>query len=207
MARSRLLRRLSIRILRILLYSQDSQHRIALGAAVGVFWGMTPTVGLQILLVGSFYSISLFLERVVSGRLHVLRFNFPLAIALTWISNPLNAPFLYFIFYLVGAAALPYGSLGYSEFIALLSTVFEAEGMRQSLDAFLVLMHGIGLEIAIPTLVGSLVLAIPFSIFSYFIFFRLAVRVSGRSALAIVRRAEALRRSGLANTYSGISHK
>ena len=38
-------------VLRHILMLQDSAHSIALGTAIGVFLGMTPTVGIQMLLV------------------------------------------------------------------------------------------------------------------------------------------------------------
>ena len=82
-----ILRRLKINFLKIY-YARGSVHEIALGAAIGAFWGVFPTFGLSTIL-------SLLLYKV-------LRFNLPAAISAAFISNPLTSPFLLMISYKVG---------------------------------------------------------------------------------------------------------
>ena len=73
--------------------SRGSTHEIALGAAIGVFWGVFPTFGLSTIL-------SLLLYKV-------LRFNLPASLSAAFISNPLTSPFLLMISYKVGTIFIP----------------------------------------------------------------------------------------------------
>ena len=82
-----ILRRLKINFLKIY-YARGSVHEIALGAAIGAFWGVFPTFGLSTIL-------SLLLYKM-------LRFNLPAALSAAFISNPLTSPFLLMISYKVG---------------------------------------------------------------------------------------------------------
>lgn len=82
-----ILNRLKINFLKIY-YTRGSVHEIALGAAIGAFWGVFPTFGLSTIL-------SLLLYKV-------LRFNLPAALSAAFISNPLTSPFLLMISYKVG---------------------------------------------------------------------------------------------------------
>jgi len=80
-------RRARINLLKIY-HARGSAHEIALGAAIGVFWGVFPTFGLSTLL-------TLFLSRF-------MRFNIIVAISAAFVSNPLTSPFLLWISYTVG---------------------------------------------------------------------------------------------------------
>jgi uncharacterized protein (DUF2062 family) len=82
-----ILRKLKINFLKIY-YARGSAHEIALGAAIGAFWGVFPTFGLSTIL-------SLLLYKV-------LRFNLLAALSAAFISNPLTSPFLLMISYQVG---------------------------------------------------------------------------------------------------------
>jgi uncharacterized protein (DUF2062 family) len=73
--------------------ARGSVHEIALGAAIGAFWGVFPTFGLSTIL-------SLLLYKI-------LRFNFPAALSAAFISNPLTSPFLLMISYKVGTMFIP----------------------------------------------------------------------------------------------------
>lgn len=61
---------------------------IARGAAVGIFVGLTPTVGVQTVLM------------IVGCAL--VRGNFPIAFLFSWVSNPFTAPPLYLAFRAIG---------------------------------------------------------------------------------------------------------
>lgn len=80
-------RKVKINALKIY-HARGSAHEIALGAAIGAFWGVFPTFGLSTIL-------SLLLYKV-------LRFNILVAISAAFISNPLTSPFLLLISYKVG---------------------------------------------------------------------------------------------------------
>ncbi len=72
--------------------SRDTPEQLAWGTAVGVFTAMTPSMGLQTLLVLPLASL-----------LGVSRLT---AIAGIWVTNPVTAPFLYGFNYLLGALML-----------------------------------------------------------------------------------------------------
>jgi hypothetical protein len=69
-------------------YARGSVHEIALGAAIGAFWGVFPTFGLSTILTLLLYKI--------------FRFNVLVAISAAFISNPLTSPFLLILSYKVG---------------------------------------------------------------------------------------------------------
>lgn len=89
---STILKRLKINFLKIY-HARGSVHEIALGAAIGAFWGVFPTFGLSTIL-----SFLLF---------KVLRFNLPAALSAAFISNPLTSPFLLMSSYQVGTLFIP----------------------------------------------------------------------------------------------------
>jgi uncharacterized protein (DUF2062 family) len=75
-------------VFRRMLHADDPPHRLALGAAIGVFVAITPTVGVQTLLV-------VFLA-------WLLRANKAVGIPLVWISNPATAVPIYYPCYRIG---------------------------------------------------------------------------------------------------------
>lgn len=64
------------------------EYTLARGVAVGLFIGLTPTVGVQILLM---LALSV-----------LLRANFPAAFVASWINNPVTFPAFYFGFHQLG---------------------------------------------------------------------------------------------------------
>lgn len=83
-----ILRKVRINFLKIY-HARGSAHEIALGAAIGAFWGVFPTFGLSTVLSLLMYKF--------------LRFNLLAAISGAFISNPLTSPFLLLISYKVGS--------------------------------------------------------------------------------------------------------
>ena len=69
-------------------HARGSAHEIALGAAIGAFWGVFPTFGLSTVLSVLLYKI--------------FRFNLLVAISAAFISNPLTSPFILVLSYKVG---------------------------------------------------------------------------------------------------------
>ncbi|MBT9483886.1 DUF2062 domain-containing protein [Sediminibacterium sp.] len=86
-----ILRKVRINFLKIY-YARGSAHEIALGAAIGAFWGVFPTFGLSTILSLLMYKF--------------IRFNIVAALSGAFISNPLTSPFLLIISYKVGAYIL-----------------------------------------------------------------------------------------------------
>jgi uncharacterized protein (DUF2062 family) len=75
-----------------LLHANDSPHRIALGAGLGLFVAWTPLIGLHIL--------------IVLALAFLLRANKFVAIASVWVSNPFTFIAIYYPNYLLGGALL-----------------------------------------------------------------------------------------------------
>ena len=74
--------------------SEKPVAEISLGVSIGVFWGMTPTVGIQMYVI--------FLQWLLLRTFTRVRFDLVLAIAMVWISNPLTVIPLYFLFHITG---------------------------------------------------------------------------------------------------------
>ena len=79
-------------LLRYILLIEDTPHSIALGTAVGMFIGMTPTVGIQMVIVIIF-------EFLVKP---LFTFNRWAALITVYISNPLTMTPIYWFNYKVG---------------------------------------------------------------------------------------------------------
>lgn len=71
-----------------ILHVEDTPHRIALGAAAGIFIAWTPTWGLQMVL-------AIALAALIRG-------NKAAAVPMVWITNPVSNPAIYGFSYFVG---------------------------------------------------------------------------------------------------------
>ena len=171
----RYIKRGYLKTLRLLFYSSDSAHKIALGCALGLFWGLTPTVGLQITLLLLSSSLIFFLNKLTNGSFRILEFNFPLSVAFTWVSNPLNALPLYFLFYFCGTLVIPGAKvLSIQEFAELLSPLLEVDGFLGNLDhpgiwfkQLWQILVELGVGVVYPIILGSIVLAFPCALGAY----------------------------------------
>jgi uncharacterized protein (DUF2062 family) len=123
-----------------ILLIEDTPHSIALGTAVGMFIGMTPTVGIQMIIV----IIFAFLMRPL------LTFNRLAALITVYISNPLTMIPIYWFNYKVG-------SLFIKEHVA--SETFKSQ-LKHSLDSgWWDAIQFLCAEIGWPLVFGSLVVA------------------------------------------------
>lgn len=93
--------------------SVNSPELIARGVMVGLVWGLTPTIGLQ---MGLCFLTWLFAVRFLNWH-----FNIVIAMAWTWTTNVLTMFPAYYLFYLTGQVMLGRfgGMTGYGEFITL----------------------------------------------------------------------------------------
>ncbi len=82
------------------LHSRAPVSEVSLGVAVGVFLGLTPTVGVQMYLVAVVWSIYRYIFR--------RHFNLPVGVAMVWISNPLTMVPLYYLFLVTGYWSVSY---------------------------------------------------------------------------------------------------
>jgi uncharacterized protein (DUF2062 family) len=86
------------RLVRPILFVQDTPRSKAGGVALGVFIAFTPTVGIQM--------------PIAFAAATIFGVNPPLAVAMAWITNPLTVPPIYYFEYRIGAAPPTSGASG-----------------------------------------------------------------------------------------------
>ena len=154
--------------------SKSPIGEVALGAMIGMFWAMTPLVGVQMTLV----TIHWFLFRFF--RWH---FSLPIAMAMVWISNPVTMGPLYYLFYLAGfyffvLLGIDITQVSYTAFVARLEQSLAMGGIDGSIDFVLYIIRDLGW----PMLIGGFVVATPMSIVSYFVARRMVNAMRARKA-------------------------
>jgi uncharacterized protein len=152
--------------LRAMLMLDDSSHRIALGGAIGMFIALTPTVGVQMLLV--------LLLAVATQRW--FRFNKVAALLMVYVSNPLTVVPIYWFSYKLGTIYFP-GHTTRREFEA----IFQYDDLAEWWASLTKLFFDVGL----PLLAGSLVMATCCALATYPILLRVIrnLRRTERQAL------------------------
>lgn len=121
----------------------DTPHAIALGASVGVFIGMTPTVGFQMILAGLIWYVCR----------PLLHFNCKIAIISVYVSNPITTLPIFWFNYCVGRMFLG-GGMTFAEFRDVLLGQGGGPGVawwRPVVTLFV--------EIGWPLLLGSVIVA------------------------------------------------
>lgn len=127
-------------LLKSVLALDDSPHAIALGIAIGVFVGLTPTVGIQ---TGLIIAV-VFLTR------RFFYFNASAAMAATYVSNPFTMLPMYYFWYRLGTWFVP-GSMSFDE----LSLALEFDGVSGWWSS----VCALGLEVGAPMMIGALLTA------------------------------------------------
>lgn len=127
-------------VLRTVLALNDSPHAIALGVAIGIFVGLTPTVGVQTILI---------LGLVFVTR-RFMYFNATAAMASTYVSNPITMLPMYYGWYRIGAWFCS-GSLSAAEFEKLMQF--------DGLSGWWAAMCALGSQVAMPMCLGALLTA------------------------------------------------
>ena len=135
-------------LLRYLISLDDTSHHIALGAAVGIFVGLTPTPGIQMLLV-------VLLSRICRRMFY---FNLPAALVATYASNPITALPLAWLSYRVGRLFVG-GDLEQSE----LEELIRSNSLTELRD----LLSALFFELGWAYLIGSLILAAASALATY----------------------------------------
>lgn len=159
---------------RAMLMLDDSPHRIALGGAIGMFFALTPTMGIQMFLV--------LLLAVLTRRWFT--FNKVAALLMVYVSNPLTALPIYWFNYKLGTIYFP-GTTSRKEFEALL----QYDGLAEWWASFMHLFRDVG----VPLVVGSLVMATGCALATYPILLRVIrnLRRAERAALKAQKRTTA----------------
>ncbi len=168
--------------------SQHPPEYSARGILVGIVWGLTPTVGVQMAAV--------FATWTLGRRLFGWNFNLIMALAWTWISNPLTMVPIYYLFYVTGQIMFGRWSdlAGYDVFATLFSQAFASgTGILESARATLsIAVKDFGLTL----LVGSLPYAVVGGALGFWWGVRFVLRYrAARTARAARRRSRRLARA------------
>jgi len=138
-------------------------QQVSWGVAVGMFVGLTPTMGVQMYIVMMIWFFARYVLRI--------RFNLPVGAALVWITNPVTVIPIYYMFLVTGYPVLDMlglrngDALTYEIFASRLQFIMDSGGTGQVIEQgtqFLLV------ELGWPMLVGGFVYAMPVAIFSYF---------------------------------------
>ena len=142
-----------------ILHSTAPVSQVSMGVAVGVFFGLTPTVGVQMYLVALIWSVS----RYVFKK----NFNLPVGAAMVWISNPLTMVPLYYLFLVTGYWILDtQNGISYQVFREHLNTISSQDG---AWEIFLAGSRFLLIELGWPMVIGSSVFAFPGFLISYYL--------------------------------------
>ncbi|OGH04725.1 MAG: hypothetical protein A2600_02920 [Candidatus Lambdaproteobacteria bacterium RIFOXYD1_FULL_56_27] len=136
----------------------------ALGSAVGMFMGMTPTVGVQMWMVLSTWLVFKYVLRV--------RFDLMIGTAMVWLSNPVTMGPLYYGFLVTGAwffKLIGTGEvmLSYTDFSERLAAI-DGSATLSLQEKFMEGVHFLIFELGYPMVIGSLFWATPLAILSYY---------------------------------------
>ncbi len=168
-------------VIKPILESHSPVKEAALGSAVGMFWGLTPTVGIQMWEVWMTWILLRFLFN--------MKFDLVIGTALVWISNPLTMFFMYYGFLLTGYAFFDFlGSsvehVSYSHFNEhLLAITNNPESGK--IDVILEAGKYLLVDLGYPMVIGSLFYAVPFAFASYFFTDRFLTKLRKNKAAAM----------------------
>lgn len=162
-----LLRGLRYRLVVPVFRSPHSAEYTARGVANGVFWGLSPTVGLQTLEI----SAAWFVGRTFLG----LDSSLLQAYIWVWVNNPVTMIPLYYLYYVTGLWLMGDATLskGYAGFVE----VWTAAAALGWWTGFMAILGAVGA----PLFLGAL----PYTILGTFLAYRWAIRVVRRRRLRL----------------------
>lgn len=170
--------------------NREDPRPAARGVAVGLFFALMPTVGIQLFLIGLFWAAMRWL------RPH-WRFNLIVAAAWVWVTNILTIPFVYYLFLVTGKVIMgepdPFG--GFEPFYERMTGLLASDaGFIESLFVYTV---GIFETWGLPLLVGCVPWAIGGSWLGYVWCLKLLRKLHARRQRKLEARqaAEAARRA------------
>ena len=141
---------------------QGSPQSLAKGTAIGTFLGITPIIPLHTVLV--------ILVTLITRTSTVAAF-----LATLVVCNPLTYVAQYYFSIVIGNAVTPY-DFNWERMKGVLDILIAKPGFTESLQAFV----GLGVEAAIVLVVGGSILALPFSIASYFLSLRFFIKIQDK---------------------------
>lgn len=132
---------------------------LALGTAIGVFIGITPTMPLHTILI---------ILITLATRTSIIT----AMLGSFLVCNPITYVPQYYLSTIIGNALTPY-DLTWTRIKEVLDILLQHPGLQQSMEV----LAGLGYEAVIVLVVGGTVLALPFTIASYFLSLRLFVKI------------------------------
>ena len=158
----------------------------ARGVAVGLFWGLAPFVGLQIVFVLATW----FLLRAAPR----LNFSLVLGIAWTWISNAFTTIPMLYVYYVTGQIMFGHWDRisGYDAFTELVNPIVEA----QLSEIWTVFYEVVVKELGVSILVGSVPYMVLFGWAGYWLALRIARRYRDRRLAKLKERGITPRSAG-----------
>jgi uncharacterized protein (DUF2062 family) len=149
--------------------SRDSAAHTARGVANGVFWGLTPTIGLQTFEILGTWLIA---RRVFGKDSSLVQ-----AMIWVWVNNPLTVVPMYYVFYLTGMWVLGESgrATGYESFGSLL--VDDGSGWFGRMTTLVTV-------VGLPVLIGC----VPYATFGAFVSYRWAGAIVRRRRERLARR-------------------
>ena len=147
------------KLIRPITRSEGSIRQVSWGVGIGVFFALTPTVGIQMYAVALIWALCRFILKS--------HFNLPVSIAMVWISNPLTMIPLYYLFLVSGYAVLEtHEKLSFALFDQKFSSFSE---MESTWELIIEATRFLIIDLGWPMVVGSLFFAIPFGIISFWV--------------------------------------
>lgn len=144
-----------LRLLRL----KGSPHSLALGSAIGVFVGITPTIPLHTIII---FILCIF-----------TRSSFIAAIITSWlVCNPLTYIPQYYLSTKIGNLVTPY-ELSWDKIKSVLNVLLSDSALGERISSFMTL----GYESAIILVAGGCLLALPFTIFTYYSSYIMFVKI------------------------------
>jgi hypothetical protein len=132
---------------------------LAFGTAIGVFIGLTPTIPL--------HTVAIIALTVIT------RTSFISAYTASWlVCNPFTYVPIYYLSLVIGNAVTPY-ELNWEKIKAVLDLLLSHPGIGPSITA----VFNLGFEAITVLVVGGCILAIPFTIASYYFSFSLFTKI------------------------------
>lgn len=135
------------KLIRPIFIIRSSHHSVALGVSLGLFVGLTPTVGLQMVLV------------LVVGTL--IKANRIIALILCWISNPLTFLPMYYGYYWLGAVIFGREIWTFRNFSQKMDELVVAKQELGYVGMFKLLGSDVFLPMTVGSIIIGLVVAIP----------------------------------------------
>ncbi len=161
----RILTILDQRLVRPIRESHASAGELGLAAAIGLFWALTPLVGIQMILATFNWVIFRSLK---------IRFYLPVAIAWVWITNVFTMPFFYYAFYIAGYYFfhLIGAEITLISFATLKTTLDQTNNMNM-INGVIHWMRFIVNDLGWPMVAGALLMGIPSALSGYYVTVRL----------------------------------